>query len=174
MNIRETFSYFSHGPVVSPVGPGNAATLGGATIDRRGYDSLTFLINVMQVSATTLSETTSYPYKTSAWFLRIQHTDESALGLGPSTFVDVGSIDVIRGWSGAMVSGATAAGIAQWILPSYHSGTVVPVGYRGNRRYVRAYLSMAAMTMGASNVIAVEYALGHAENWPVTTPNLDE
>ena len=172
MNIRETFTYFNWQPYIGCIG-GNTATVTGVAVNRQGYDSLTFLVNVMQVSTTTLSETTSYPYKTSCWFVRMQHTDASALGLGPSDYADVGSIDVIRTWSGAMVSGATAAGIVLWILPSYNSGSVLPIGYRGNKQYVRCLLSMSAMTMGASNVIDIQYMLGHAENWPVAIPNLD-
>lgn len=169
MNIRETFTYFSMATTgIAPVGPGNAATSGGTDVNRQGYDSLTFNVNVMQVSATTLSETTSAPTKTSCWFIRLQHTDASALGAGPSDYADVGSIDVIRVWSGAMTSG-----ICLYVLPSTMSGTIQKVGYRGNKQYVRAYLSMVNMTMGASNCIAVEAMLGHAENWPVTTANLD-
>jgi hypothetical protein len=174
MNIRETFTYFNMQPYIGvPVGGNVAAGAGGTDINRQGYDSLTFNINVMQISNTTLSETTSAPYKISCFFIRLQHTDASALGLGPSDYADVGSIDVIRQWSGAMVSGATAAGIALWITPSTMSGTIAKIGYRGNKQYVRAYLSASAMTGGASNIIAVEYMLGHTENWPVTIPNLD-
>jgi hypothetical protein len=53
------------------------------------------------------------------------------------------------------------------------SGTVQLLGYRGNKQYVRCLLSQVNMTMGASNVINIVSLLGHAENWPVTTPNLD-
>ena len=177
MNIRETFSYFNMAQSITCIA-GNTAVQTGADVNRQGYDSLTFFVNVQQVSATTLSETTSFPYKLSAWWIRMQHTDASALGLGPSTYVDCASIDVIRTWSGAMqsgtnASGVTAAGIALYILPSYHSGTVVPIGYRGNKQYVRVLLSELNMTMGASNVIDVVAMLGHAENWPVSVPNLD-
>ena len=169
MNIRETFTYFKFVPVASPGSTGNIATAGGTDINRQGYDSLTFTVNLILHSATTLSDV-SAPYKASCWFLRLQHTDASALAAGPSDYADVGSIDVIRNWSGAMTSG-----ICYYTLPSTMSGSIALIGYRGNKQYVRAYLSHQG-TIGAnagSNIIAVEYFLGHAENWPVTVPNLD-
>lgn len=166
MNIRETFSYFKMGQHTTCIG-GVAATKTGADVNRQGYDSLTFFVNFQQQSTTTSGTDTSY------WFVRMQHTDASALGLGPSDYADVGSIDVIRIASGAMLSGATAAGIVLVLNASTYSGSVIPVGYRGNKQYVRCLLSHVNMTMGASNVIDITSMLGHAENWPVTTPNLD-
>lgn len=184
MNIRETFSYFNDAQHITCIG-GNTATAAGADVDRRGYDSLTFLVNVQQVSTITsaLSQYIGAGASTVAansapgasyWFVRMQHQDGSAAGIDASTaYTDVGSIYVIREWSGAMFSGATAAGIVLYIDASVMSGTVRPLGYRGNKRYVRCLLSQVNMTMGASNVIDIVSRLGHAENWPITTPNLD-
>lgn len=173
MNIRETFSYFNMTQQLKAVGPGNTATQIGADVDRQGYDSLTFHIHVQQLSAVT-SGAGGGNSQTSCWFIRVQHQDGSAAGIDASTaYADVGSIDVIRPWSGAMVSGATAAGIALWIINSTMSETVQRIGYRGNKRFVRCLLSFVNMTTGASNVITATSMLGHAENWPVAVPNLD-
>ena len=161
MNIRETFSYFRVVPETTCIA-GVAATKTGTGVNRQGYDSLTFFVNFMQQSAVTSGTDTSY------WFVRMQHTDASALGAGPSDYADVGSIDCIR-----IASGAITSGIVQILNASTHSGSVIPVGYRGNKQYVRCLLSMVNMTMGASNVICITSMLGHSENWPVTTPNLD-
>lgn len=160
MNIRETFTYFKFDQHIKAVGPGLTATQTGTTVDRQGFDSLTFLIHVAQVSAAT-STGVSY------WFVRMQHTDASALGAGPSDFADCASIDMIRPLSGAVTSGIFA------LNTDTMSGTVQKLGYRGNKQYVRLMLSMVTMTMGASNVIDAFSMLGHAENWPVTVPNLD-
>lgn len=181
MNIRETFSFFNAAAHIGCIG-GNTATAAGTAVDRRGYDSLTFNVNVMQQSTITsalsqyigLAVPANSAPGTSYWFVRMQHQDGSALGLDAATaWTDCGSIDVIREWSGAMTSGATNAGIVLYIDASIMSGTIRPLGYRGNKRFVRCLLSMVNMTMGASNVIAITSHLGHAENWPVTSPNLD-
>jgi hypothetical protein len=166
MNIRETFTYFNMAPHIGCIG-GNVATAAGADVNRQGFDSLTFLVNVMQTSVMAVSTNAS------GWFIRMQHTDASALGLGPSTYADCGSIDVIRPVANPMVSGATAAGIVLIIDASGMSGTIQKLGYRGNKQYVRCLLSFTAMTGGASNVIEVMSMLGHAESWPVTVPVLD-
>jgi hypothetical protein len=165
MNIRETFTYFNAGMHTNCIA-GVAATKTGADVNRQGYDSLLFLANVQQVSNTTSAFVGNTA--TSMWFVRMQHTDASALGAGPSDYADCLSVEMIRTWSGAVTSG-----IALYINPSTMSGTVQPIGYRGNKQYVRCLLSMVNMTMGASNVIDLISLLGHAENWPVTTPNLD-
>lgn len=165
MNIRETFTYFNMGQHTTCIG-GVAATKTGADVNRQGYDSLTFFTNIQQVSNTTSAFVGNTA--TSMWFVRMQCTDASALGLGPSDYADCLSIEVIRTWSGAMTSG-----IVLYINPSTMSGTVQPIGYRGNKQYIRCLLSHVNMTTGASNVIDITSMLGHAENWPVTTPNLD-
>jgi hypothetical protein len=179
MQIRETFTYFTMAPHIGCIG-GNTATAAGTAVDRQGYDSLTFNINIMQISTVTSAMSAlstlaanSNP-ATSFWFVRMQHQDGSAAGLDAATaWADCLSIEVIRPWSGAMTSGVTNAGIVLYVDNSTMSGTVQKVGYRGNKRFVRCLLSMTNMTMGASNVMAIESMLGHAENWPVSTPNLD-
>lgn len=162
MNIRETFSYFSLLPACNGAANGLlAASNTGADIDRRGYDSLTFHINIRAMS-TAVAPATSY------WYVRMQHTDASALGLGPSDYADCASIDAIRMNSLAMTSGI-------FILnASTMSGTIQPLGYRGNKQYVRVLISTTgAMAAATSGVIHIAALLGHAENWPVQTPNLD-
>lgn len=162
MNIRESFSYFNMLPACDGAANGLlAASNTGADINRQGYDSLTFNINIRAMS-TAAAPATSY------WYVRMQHTDASALGVGPSDYADCASIDAIRMNSLIMTSGI-------FILnASTMSGTIQKLGYRGNKQYVRVLISTTgAMAAAASGVIHIEAQLGHAENWPVTVPNLD-
>lgn len=159
---REDFSYFSIKQGIKPtVGllPGSST---GADIDTRGYDSLTFNVHLVAAS-TAVDPTTSY------WYARIEHTDASALGLGPSDYAVCASIDLIRqGTSAAVTSGIVP------INASTYSAACMKIGYRGGKRYVRCNISTTgAMASSASGVIFVEAQLGHVGEWPVTTPNLD-
>lgn len=162
MNIRETFTYFSMLRADSGVAAGLlGASNTGTAIDRQGYDSLTFNVHMIATSTAT-DPAVSY------WYVRLEHTDASALGLGPSDYATCGSIDLIRVASGAITSGIIA------INASTYSGAVYKIGYRGNKQYVRCLISTTgAMASSVSGVMIIEAQLGHAENWPITTPNLD-
>ena len=161
MNIRETFTYFSMSRADGAGANGAlSASNTGATINRQGYDSLTFNVNLIATS-TVVAPTTSY------WYVRIQHTDASALGNGPSDFADVTALDLIVPASATLVSGA-----AYPINASTYSGAIMKIGYRGNKQYVRMNISTTG-AMAGSGVATIEAMLGHAENWPVTVPNLD-
>jgi len=163
MNTRETFTYFSNARCdgAAAVTALLATSNTGQAVDRQGYDSLTFNCYLLATS-TAVAPATSY------WYLRVEHTDASALGLGPSDYAVCGSIDVIRAASGVMTSGIIP------IVASTYSGACLRVGYVGNKRYVRVNISTTgAMANNTSGYMFIEAQLGHAENWPVTTPNLD-
>ena len=162
MNIRETFTYFSMARADGAGTNGLLATSNtGATINRQGYDSLTFNVHLIATS-------TAAVVATSYWYVRVQHTDASALGAGPSDYADVASIDLIVPLSATLVSGA-----AYPINASTYSGGVMKIGYRGNKQYVRMNISTTGAFTATSGYGIIEAQLGHAENWPVTVPNLD-
>lgn len=162
MNIRETFSYFNMARADGAGANGALAVSNtGKDINRQGYDSLTFNVHLIATS-TAAVPTTSY------WYVRIQHTDASALGLGPSDYADVTALDLIVPASATLVSGA-----AYPINASTYSGAVMKIGYRGTKQYVRANISTIGAFTATSGVAIIEAQLGHAENWPVTVPNLD-
>jgi hypothetical protein len=131
----------------------------GECIDTQGYESLTFVVAVGRLSTIT---SVSYLY------FRMQHTDASALGAGPSDYAYVSADDVI---------GLSVASLTSGIWKSFHTATatalsqggsaVYPIGYRGNKRYVRIVVDCFSTPGDASDAIAGIAILGLPANWPV-------
>jgi hypothetical protein len=134
------------------------ASVNGADIDTQGYDAIAVAVNI---GALTSASTTSY------FALRLQHTDASALGAGPSDYADCGSIDMIRFGTSA----AVASGIWGTVAASTDSGEVKYVGYRGPKRYVRVVIEAVPATFSAAHYLDALAVLGRASQWPVATPN---
>lgn len=139
-----------------------AATATGVDVDRQGYDSLAFVVNLGRCSHVS---TLSY------WKLRIQHTDASALGAGPSDYADVdASTDLLREASGALTSGIFQNVTTQVAASTSVQGSVMHfVGYVGTKRYVRVVAEMVSTPSVLD--IAVNALLGKPGIWPVNTPN---
>jgi len=160
MNIRETFTYFKFARVDGCGVAGlTAESNTGVTVDRQGYDSLTFIVNMTDTS------TAAVP-ATSYWYARVEHADVSAAGT-IGAYEVCGSIDLIR-----MASGACTSGIVP-ITASTYSGVPFMIGYRGNKQFVRVNISTVGSMIAGSTHITITSMKGHAENWPVTIPNLD-
>ena len=148
---KETYHSFYEIPaIVHQVGD---ADVTGASIDTRGYDSLTFNISFGEISSVSFA---------SYWVLRMQHTGASALGAGPSDFANVEGSHVIG--SGMSLAHVLTSGILFSIDGSTMSGLVTSYGYRGTKRYVRIFLEEKAnlSTIG----IAATARLGHSGEWP--------
>ncbi len=107
-----------------------AANLTGADIDTRGYNGAVIAVNIGNAQSVVAA---SYAV------LRLQHTDASALGAGPSDYADVTSADLIRF---ASQVGAMTSGIWYSIDSTAYSGTVQYVAYKGSKRYVRLILEV--------------------------------
>jgi hypothetical protein len=161
MNIRETFTYFKFlraDPVTNVAGILTESNT-GVTVDRQGYDSLTFIVNLTDTS------TAAVP-GTSYWYVRMEHADVSAAGT-IGAYEVCGSIDMIRAASGAVTSGIVP------IVASTYSGVPMILGYRGNKQFVRLNISTVGSMIAGSTHATILSMKGHAENWPVTVPNLD-
>lgn len=143
-------SFYDQSAIVHQVGD---ATLNGADIDTRGYDSLTFPISFGEISSVSFA---------SYWVIRMQHTDASALGAGPSDYADVQGSHVIG--SGMSLGHTLTSGILFSIDTSALSNLTTCYGYRGTKRYVRLVLEEKGnlSTIG----IAATARLGHGAQWP--------
>jgi hypothetical protein len=131
------------------------ADVTGATVDTRGYQSLTFNISFGEISSVSFA---------SYWTIRMMHTDASALGAGPSDYANVEGSHVIG--SGMSLAHVLTSGILFSVDGSSLSGTVTAYGYRGDKRYVRLMIEEEGnlSTLG----IAATARLGHGSNWPAT------
>lgn len=161
--LRDSVSNFKFFQAVSPQDLA-ATDITGFDIDTQGYESLTFIINVGQ-----MSHVNSVSY---VQFV-MQHADASTAG-GAGTYAAVSITDVlglastITALSGGIVKslGQLNSGLAASLGSAVHA-----VGYRGTKRYVRlnvdcvgAVCSAAAVSAAAVEITAM---LGYPANWPV-------
>ncbi len=139
------------------------ADVTGADVDTQGYDSLVFVANIAELSVIT---------STAYWVLRMQHTEASALGLGPSDYADCDASHVIRNFSDAFTTAAVdsvvTSGIVLSLWSDQYSNTMQLAGYRGAFRYARMVIEEKAN--GSTAGIGVTAVLGHPAQWPVNTP----
>lgn len=124
LGMRDGYSDFAVFQAVLPTAALDATT-NGADRDTRGYKQWTCVVNVGRLSL--ISDA-------SHWQLRLQHTDASALGLGPSTYADCGSLDMVG------PSGAITSGVFKSLYLSTMGSTAYVVGYRGDKRYFRVVI----------------------------------
>lgn len=150
MQKESYHSFYEIPAIVHQVGD---ADVTGADIDTRGYDSLTFPISFGEISSVSFA---------SYWVIRMQHTDASALGAGPSAYADVEGSHVIG--SGMSLGHVLTSGILFSIDGSTLSNLTTLYGYRGTKRYVRLVLEEKGnlSTIG----ICATARLGHSAQWP--------
>lgn len=133
----------------------------GNTIDLQGYDAVTVAVDIGDAASVVAAS-----YLT----LRLQHTDASADGTGPSDFAYVASADLIRF---ASQVGAMTSGIWYSVDSTAYSGTIQYVAYKGRKRYICLMQEIVGGGFsGASTgcVTAGIVMLGRKNIWPVADP----
>lgn len=138
----------------------DAGTTNGNTIDRRGYGTLTFAVNVGQYTGGGAFSADNRHQ------LKLEHATESALGIDAWSEVYPSQIlHSVVGMGGAYSD--LNSGIWQSIT-SANVSTVYAVGYIGSRRYVR----LAVSNVGAPSVMSMAAIaiLGKPSIWPVQDP----
>ena len=136
--------------------------ISGPSIDCRGYDGLTFVIEAGDVDVS---------QATSLVVIRMLHAEDS--GVGPSTYLDVSATDIIH--SAYSYGDALTSGI---VFDFSISGTSVAdlesrafyVGYRGTERYVKLMVESHGTADAGSTYLGATAILGYPNNWPVTEP----
>ena len=163
MALRDSMANFKFFSVVDPQDLA-ATDITGKDVDTQGYESLTFIINLGQ-----LSEINSVSY---VQFV-MQHADASTAG-GAGTYAAVSVTDVlglastITALSGGIVKsiGQLNSGVAATLGSTAHV-----VGYRGTKRYVRLNVDCVGAACSAvavsSAAVAITALLGYPESWPV-------
>jgi len=136
--------------------------ISGPSIDTRGYEALTFAIEVGDVD-TSLA--------TSLIVIRMMHAEDS--GLGPSTYLNVSAEDIIHSaysYGDALTSGIifdfSLSGTSMADLES----TTYICGYRGNQRYVKLFVESHGTVDAGSTYLGATAFLGYSNNWPVNEP----
>lgn len=154
MTRRDGFSNFKFFQAIPPQIADADVT--GEGVDTQGYNTTTFLLNIGG-----LSNLSGASY----WVFYMEHTDASALGVGPSDYAIVASADVIRHESAAMTSGIVLS-----LYISTLESAVYPIGYIGTKRYCRVvFEEKANLSTAAIGVVCVQGLPGIA---PVNVPNV--
>ena len=139
-----------------------ATDLTGVDIDTQGFESLTVVVNIGN-----LSEVSGASYVA----LILQHTDASALGAGPSTYALVSATDILGLPDDvtALTSGIcrTIGTLNSAVGTSICGSRAVAIGYIGTKRYVRLYVDCVGTVATASDAIGAIAVLGYPAKWPV-------
>jgi len=184
---RANFKFFD---VIGPRSTIGVQAITGATVDKQGYETLTFVFAMNADVSGTVSGV--YPSTLSGYFLRMQHAVSNAAGalvwsncVASQMLVDVtisgqlsGASDTSWAW---MHKNSIGSGIEEGVcmhfgvIPadlSYIESKWWAAGYRGTRRWVRVILSTSA----AADVSAIGFAclaiLGLEANWPINEVKL--
>lgn len=173
---RDGYSNFKFFQVIHPAV--HTAAVTGASVDRQGYETCTFIVNVNFASLTSTL---------SAWFVRMQHGNSDTAGsIGWSNVQESQMLydntmkGTFSGPNGFSATNSTGSGPAEGIFIHFgmSNGSATDLnsdvymgGYIGNRRWVRAILSQS--TAGDQSAIALDIVakLAIPMTWPVNNVN---
>lgn len=125
---------------ITPKVASGTTDLTGASIDRKGYESVTHIVAV-GVTGDTLSGSLKYD-------LILEHADAQADGSAGSYSAVTSNDDVLDGT-------VTAAGIFTTIDSNAEDDVVVKIGYRGNKRYSRVKIDLTGTHTNGTPVAAI-------------------
>ena len=194
--VRDGYSNFKFFEVLAPQSmiTGGVA---GATVDKQGYETLTFACHVGEISAiaSSIGSTVSCAY------FRMQHATSNAAGVlvwsncsAEQILVDLRLSDdgtVLGADAGLNTSGLTSTNMAVLCINSAGSGIdngtffcaaglsggyqswwesrVIPAGYIGDHRWVRVNMSTSTVGDVSAHGVACIAILGLEANWPINT-----
>ena len=155
--IRDGFSNFSFLQALEPQDIAAGAKTTGISIDRRGYDTVTFVVNIGDYTGGGAFSADN------RFQLMLEHYNSTAGAWSecyPSQILH--SVVGMDGAYSTLNSGIWAS------ITSAHTSTVAAVGYRGPHRSVRIAISeIGAPSTMSFGAIAM---LGLPADWPVNTP----
>lgn len=158
--LFDGYSEFKFLQALEPQDVAAGGATNGITIDRRGYGTLTFIVNVGDYDGNGAFSADN------RFQLKLEHGTASALGVDTwSECYPSQMLHSVVGMGGAYST--LNSGIWQSIT-SANVSNVYTVGYIGQRRYVRIAIS----EVGAPSTIsfAAVAMLGKPEIWPVQDP----
>ena len=186
--VRDSFSNFKFFEALAPQSH-SAGSVTGATVDRQGYETLTFVYGAGQISgiASLLTSVTSC-----AW-MRMQHGTSNAAGTvtwsncsAEQILVDIrlsgttantngfvsgslGIINVSNAGSGLANGTFFCLGGVSADKDSYWESKAHAAGYVGDHRWVRVLISVSDGGDASAKGIYCVAMLGLEADWPVNT-----
>lgn len=157
--LRDGYSDFKFFQAMVPAlnDAANGLQLDGVSVDRQGYDTVVFVIDVGLVESMTAG--------TSFHQLKLEHYNSVAAAW--SEVYPSQMLHSVVGQDGAY--SVLDSGIFQSIAHSTMGSVTYFVGYKGPHRICRIGLS-GELNSGASITIGAIAILGLPSNWPVNTP----
>jgi hypothetical protein len=141
---------------VAAVVGASAADGSQTTINRTGFESLAFDINV-GAEADTLSGSVKFDFK-------VEHADDDGAG-SPDSWEAVEAADLVfPAWATNMAY--ATGGIVLTVDAAAESPCVGSVGYVGGKKFVRCYADATGTTTGQP--IAINARLSHPHHGPVS------
>ena len=183
--VRDGYSNFKFYDVIGPRSSNGAQAITGGAVDRRGYETVTFIFGVnADVSGTVSGDVGTY---VSNYFMRMQHGESNAAGtivysncqasqmLFDMTYGGTASGLSITsyGWLQLL---STGSGINEGICAHFGVGQsmwstveskVWGAGYVGTRRWVRLIFSCSAADDVSAVGVFAAAILGLPGQWPV-------
>jgi len=186
---RDGFSSFKFFEVIAPQSFTGDAALTGATVDKQGYETLTFIYGAGEISG----EASAQQSGDSCGWLRMQHGTSNAAGTVVWANCDAGDIltDLRREGDTITTEGMTSASYAGLAVSNAGSGIdngtffaiggmsienqsvweskTFAAGYIGINRWVRVVASVSDAGDMSCVAIHVNAILGLEADWPVNT-----
>ena len=187
--VRDGYSSFRFFEALAPQSFDGSASVTGASVDKQGYETVTFLVHAGEISGIA-SQLTSV--QSCAW-VRMQDGESNAAGtivwanceqseiitdlrlsgatLNTSgyTSTSMGVLAVSNAGSGIANGTFLCLGGVSATRQSYWESQVHAAGYRGTKRWVRLVVSVSAAGETSAVGIAATAVLGLPANWPVNT-----
>jgi len=187
--VRDGYSNFKFFNAIAPQSINAAAGFAGETIDRQGYETVTFLHAITVDTSGVVSGAFAGSALSGAW-LRMQHGESNAAGTvvwsncqkSQMLFDETleGQMSGVTGLSWGFMAGVDGTscgsgpdegtfmyyGVSNSYI-SYIESHVWAAGYIGTRRWVRINLSASAAAENSAFVFAAFCVLGLEANWPI-------
>jgi len=186
--VRDGYSNFKFFNAIAPLNR-SAVSVNGETIDRQGYETVTF-IHAMGFDASGVVSGGQPGSALSGYWIRMQHGESNAAGTvvwsncqtshmlfdetleGQMSGVGATSWGFMAGIGATSCGSGPAEGVCMFYgvsnsFISYVESHVWAAGYVGTRRWVRICLSASAAAEVSTVAFAAYCILGLEANWPI-------
>jgi len=186
--VRDGFSNFKFFEALG-VQSFEGTTVTGATVDKQGYETLTFVVHAGEISG----EASAQNSVTSCGWIRMQDGESNAAGT--VIWANCGSADIqvdlrlsgatantenfVSGSMGVLNASNAGSGLDNGTFfclggvsadkDSYWESKAYAAGYIGDKRWVRLVMSVSDVGDTSAVGVAAIAILGKEANWPVNT-----
>lgn len=167
MGNRDNYSNFGYYQAFAPAVTTDAAgSAGGICVDMRGYDTVTFVVNVASYCSGGANGAGDYVV------FQLMHGLASAAGVSTYSLVPCSQIihSVVGGYDSTASTGEFLSLASASEIAASGNSAVYIVGYKkdNTHRYIR--LNISNVGAASAMMLAATAVLGEPSNWAVNTP----